>query len=198
MGCKTRHVGCVQDEYRFYMEDAASKLLLVPASGNKHAEAAASGLNVPVAAMQLRHQGKHDGIAFIEVLVELYSVSLALQGSNKVARICWCLLRPEHDPSCHAGGLKMVLTPKAQGLQLSTDDLRARLSQPPHGEHVALFLHTSGKHLLPYPAIGTESDHVAILALCRHPKILRNDSDERLWCPCMPALPQRILYNMRL
>ena len=106
-------------------------------------------------------------------------------------------LRPEHDPSCQAGGLSMVLTPKAQGLQLSTDGLRARLSQPPHGEDVALFLHTSGKHLLPHPAPGTESDHVALLALCRHTKILQDDSDERLYCPCMPVLLQRILSNIR-
>ena len=46
-----------QDEYSLYMEDAASKLLLVPATGSKHAEAAASKLRVPVASMQLRHQG---------------------------------------------------------------------------------------------------------------------------------------------
>lgn len=47
----------MQDEYTFYMEDASSKLLLVPATGSKHAEAAASRLNVPVASMQLKHQG---------------------------------------------------------------------------------------------------------------------------------------------
>ena len=81
----------------------------------------------------------------------------------------------------------MVLTPKAQGLQLSTDGLRARLSQPPHGEDVALFLHTSGKHLLPHRTIGTESNHVALLTLCRHIKILHDDSNERLYCPCMPV-----------
>ena len=73
------------------MEDAASKLLLVPASGSKHAEAAASGLNVPVAAMQLRHQGKRDGTAFSEVLAELCSVSLALQDNTESARICSCI-----------------------------------------------------------------------------------------------------------
>ena len=40
------------------MEDASSKLLLVPAMGSKHAEAAASRLNVPVASMQLKQQGE--------------------------------------------------------------------------------------------------------------------------------------------
>lgn len=77
----------MQDEYKFYMEDAASKLLLVPASGSKHAEAAASGLNVPVAAMQLRHQGEHAGIAFNDVLAELCSMFMALQDNIKTARI---------------------------------------------------------------------------------------------------------------
>jgi len=49
----------LQDEYKFYMEDAGSKLLLVAASGSKHAEAAASGLNVPIASMQLQLQGEY-------------------------------------------------------------------------------------------------------------------------------------------
>lgn len=38
----------------------------------------------------------------------------------------------------------MVLSPKAQGLRLSTDGLQARLAQPPSANDVALFLHTSG------------------------------------------------------
>ena len=49
----------LQDEYKFYMEDAGSKLLLVPASGSKHAEAAASGLSIPIASMQLQQQGEY-------------------------------------------------------------------------------------------------------------------------------------------
>ena len=48
----------MQDEYKFYMEDAASKLLLVPATGSKHAEAAASKLSIPVASMQLQQQSE--------------------------------------------------------------------------------------------------------------------------------------------
>ncbi len=39
----------------------------------------------------------------------------------------------------------MVLSPKAQGLRLSTDGLQARLAQPPSADDVALFLHTSGE-----------------------------------------------------
>ena len=38
----------------------------------------------------------------------------------------------------------MVLSPKAQGLRLSTDGLQAHLAQPPNANDVALFLHTSG------------------------------------------------------
>lgn len=49
----------MQDEFKFYMEDAASKLLLVPVAGNKHAEAAASGLSIPITSMQLRNKGQH-------------------------------------------------------------------------------------------------------------------------------------------
>jgi hypothetical protein len=37
-----------QDEFRFYMEDAASKLLVVPVEGNAAAEKAAAELGIPV------------------------------------------------------------------------------------------------------------------------------------------------------
>ena len=47
----------MQDEFGFYMEDAASKLLLIPTKGNKHAEAAASGRGIPIASMQFHHNG---------------------------------------------------------------------------------------------------------------------------------------------
>ncbi len=42
-----------QGEFQFFIEDAASKLLLVPASGNKLAEQAASKLSVPIAALHI-------------------------------------------------------------------------------------------------------------------------------------------------
>ena len=42
-----------QGEFEFFIEDAASKLLLVPASGNKLAEQAASKLNVPIATLRI-------------------------------------------------------------------------------------------------------------------------------------------------
>ena len=45
------------------------------------------------------------------------------------------------------GGLQMILSPKAQGLQLSTEGLQAHMAQPPRADDVALFLHTSGVFL---------------------------------------------------
>jgi len=39
----------------------------------------------------------------------------------------------------------MVLTPRGQGLRLSTNGMQAKLAQPPNGNDVALFLHTSGE-----------------------------------------------------
>ena len=42
-----------QDEVKFYMGDAASKLLLVPARGNREAEKAAADLNVPAATISV-------------------------------------------------------------------------------------------------------------------------------------------------
>ena len=43
----------LQGEFAFFIEDAASKLLLVPPAGNKLAEQAAADLNVPVAALSI-------------------------------------------------------------------------------------------------------------------------------------------------
>ena len=66
---------------------------------------------------------------------EAHMIPWRLQYSRK----CLCSV------SCAvAGGMKMVLSPKAQGLRLSTDGLQARLAQPPSAGDVALFLHTSG------------------------------------------------------
>ena len=42
-----------QEEFHFYLEDARSRLLLVPAKGNAKAEQAASQLRVPVASLGL-------------------------------------------------------------------------------------------------------------------------------------------------
>ena len=41
----------VQDEFKFYFEDAKSALVLVPAKGNAKAEAAAAAFRVPVASL---------------------------------------------------------------------------------------------------------------------------------------------------
>lgn len=43
----------LQDEFQFYMRDAASKLLLVPNKGNKAAESAASCLIIPTATVSV-------------------------------------------------------------------------------------------------------------------------------------------------
>ena len=43
----------LQGEFEFFIEDAASKLLFVPASGNELAEQAASKLNVPIATLRI-------------------------------------------------------------------------------------------------------------------------------------------------
>ena len=47
------HAVALQDEFAFYLEDANSKLLVVPASGNAAAEAAAQHKRVPVATFRL-------------------------------------------------------------------------------------------------------------------------------------------------
>ena len=49
-----------QDEFKFFMEDAKSKLLLVPSEGNSTAEKAASDLQVPIATLKITSSsGKH-------------------------------------------------------------------------------------------------------------------------------------------
>lgn len=47
------NAGYKQDEFTWYMEDAQSKLLLLPASGNAAASAAAASLSIPVATAAL-------------------------------------------------------------------------------------------------------------------------------------------------
>ena len=46
-----RGLSLLQDEFAFYLEDAKSSLLLVPANGNTNAEQAAAKLGVPVVAI---------------------------------------------------------------------------------------------------------------------------------------------------
>ena len=49
-----------QDEFKFFMEDAKCKLLLVPSEGNSTAEKAASDLQVPIATLKITSSsGKH-------------------------------------------------------------------------------------------------------------------------------------------
>ena len=72
------------------MEDAASKLLLVPAAGSKHAEAAASKLNIPVASMQLRQQGGAAPIPYANLSYILPSklTSLSAWGLPESRGVC--------------------------------------------------------------------------------------------------------------
>jgi hypothetical protein len=50
----------LQDEFKFYLEDVKSKLVLVPPKGFKLAEQAAAELGVPVAEVSLvKGPGKH-------------------------------------------------------------------------------------------------------------------------------------------
>ena len=53
LGLKKDKSGLAQEEFHFYLEDAKSRLLLVPASGNAKAEEAAKRLKVPVATLAL-------------------------------------------------------------------------------------------------------------------------------------------------
>ena len=46
-------LSCLQDEFKFFMEDAKSKLLLVPSEGNSTAEKAASDLQVSIATLKI-------------------------------------------------------------------------------------------------------------------------------------------------
>ena len=41
----------MQDEFKFYFEDARTRLVLVPAKGNPKAEAAAKAFDLPVASV---------------------------------------------------------------------------------------------------------------------------------------------------
>ncbi|EIE20280.1 acetyl-CoA synthetase-like protein [Coccomyxa subellipsoidea C-169] len=107
------------DEFKFYMQDAASKLLLVPVRGNKEAESAASSCNIPVA-----------------------SVSVS-----------WT-----------DGGLSTVLTRKSGDLSFDTRGARAELEDPPRGDDVALFLHTSGTTSRPKGVPLTHANLAASLA----------------------------------
>ena len=65
-----------QDEVKFYMGDAASKLLLVPARGNRKAEKAAADLSVPAATISVSwSEGALQPVSVLfHVLVMLFHV----------------------------------------------------------------------------------------------------------------------------
>lgn len=47
----------LQDEFKFFMDDAKSRLLLVPSEGNSTAEKAAADLHVPIATFAITSSG---------------------------------------------------------------------------------------------------------------------------------------------
>ena len=47
----------LQDEFKFFMDDAKSRLLLVPCEGNSTAEEAAADLHVPIATLAITSSG---------------------------------------------------------------------------------------------------------------------------------------------
>ena len=53
----TCHRYAQQDEFKFFMDDAKSKLLLVPTEGNSTAERAATDLHIPIATLALTSSG---------------------------------------------------------------------------------------------------------------------------------------------
>ena len=72
----TPNLCCAQGEFKFYMQDAASKLLIVPARGNKASESAASSLTIPIAAISLGWTDGEDATLHTASLyINLYSMS---------------------------------------------------------------------------------------------------------------------------
>lgn len=59
-----------QDEFKFFMEDAKSKLLLVPSEGNSTAEKAASDLHVPIAALKITSSGGELSMQLLAILLQ--------------------------------------------------------------------------------------------------------------------------------
>ncbi|BDA45528.1 probable 2-hydroxyacyl-CoA lyase at C-terminar half [Coccomyxa sp. Obi] len=108
-----------EDEFQFYMRDAASKLLLVPVSGNKAAERAASSLNIPTATVS----------------------------------VSWT-----------DGGLSTLLSGKSGDVSFEAQGAKTDLEDPPHGDDVALFLHTSGTTSRPKGVPLTHANLAASLA----------------------------------
>jgi hypothetical protein len=70
-----------KDEFTWYMEDAETKLLILPAAGNAAASAAAAGLSIPVATVEL----KPDGATLLVADAEGSAPGLRLAGAAAAA-----------------------------------------------------------------------------------------------------------------
>lgn len=147
-----------QDEFRFYLEDAQSKLLIVPAGGNATAEAAAQELGVPQATFAFSN-GECPAFGALKwvcrphltLLPTLFSI--VLRHLSRCLCGIWSLLNVSLAPplqclqtdvgrgnaGVHRDG---VLRAKSAGLCIATDASR-QLDAAQPGD-VALFLHTSG------------------------------------------------------
>ena len=77
MGCPAEPWPAEQDEFQFYLEDAKSKLVLVPAAGNPKAEAAAKAFSVPVASLSV-HLGSGEPLPVLSDTQALHGLSCAM------------------------------------------------------------------------------------------------------------------------
>lgn len=87
----------VQDEFKFYLEDASSKLLVVPAGGNANAEAAAADQGVPVASFSIP-EGARLTFASHSYLQRAASMSNAAAANCCVATLSHAACRYMHPP----------------------------------------------------------------------------------------------------
>ena len=89
-----------QDEFAFFIEDASSKMLLVPSGGNAPAEQAAAKLNVPIATLHIvDNGGMLQGVPYIAAPI---SFALAQKSRKDV--------RGWDDPQTHLHRLSFLIS----------------------------------------------------------------------------------------
>ena len=145
-----------EDEFKFYMEDAGSKLLIVPKRGNKHAEAAAAGLNVPIATFSISIMKGEQGLHWYS---SCHSVCTG---------VGMCTMLGKAEEGCCPGALRNDLSAKSGGMTFITQGGPPTM-MPPCGEDVALFLHTSGT---PLQRPGVQASHALTQPIARATKLL--------------------------
>lgn len=143
-----------QDEFKFYMEDASSKMLIVPGGGNKNAEEAAQKLGVPVASFSIP-SGGFSTPRILHAPVQACACSchklLFCQHEPSVPWPTPCTPDsvcdpPSYQPMCiqTAGFGDGQLRGKSVGASIADPPARPTLEDPPRPDDTALFLHTSG------------------------------------------------------